>query len=133
MFALFFTVMFTLVFIGASFDAGRIRWDVLPVAGVSVAFLWFAVSRKTVQMDDQWLYVSVFGRVAEIPLDQIAAVTESIGMNVNSRSVSVQFRCDTPFGRSITFSPTFMFTREPHPIVSELLAHGQQREQSGNA
>lgn len=134
MLALFFAVMFGVTFISWSCDAGYIRWDMLFLpGGVLALFLWFALSRKTVQMDADSLYISVFRRVVVIPLEQISTVTESVGMNANSRSVTVHFRGGTPFGSSITFSPTFMLTREPHPIVAELLAHAHQPKQPGSA
>jgi hypothetical protein len=79
------------------------------------------MSRKTVQIDEHFLYVSVFRRVVQIPLDQIASVTESIGMK--DRAVTVHFRSETRFGRAITFTPTFILGRDSHPIVAELLSH----------
>jgi len=132
MLALFLAVMFSLMFISWSFAAGHVRWDMLFLPGGVLAFiLWFAVSRKTVQMDDHSLYVSVFRRVVAIPLEQISTVTESIG--TKDRSVTVHFRSDTPFGRSITFSPTPILARDPHPIVVELLARARPHAQSENA
>ena len=120
---LFFTVMGGVMIIGGSFDLSHLRWDMLPMVGLWALFLWFSLSRKTVQMDDCSLYVSVFRRVVAIPLAQISGVTESIG--VRDRSVTVHFRSATPCGRSITFSPTLLLTRNPHPIVAELLAYAR--------
>jgi hypothetical protein len=77
-------------------------------------------------MDDRFLYVSVFRRVSQIPLDQIARVTEAIGMR--DRAVTVHFRNETSFGRTITFTPTLVFGREPHPIVAELSRHAAKDE-----
>lgn len=117
---LFFALLLGLLLIGASFDAGHIRWDIaVPMGVVLGLFLWFTFSRKTVQMDDQALYVSVFRRVTTIPLTQISEVTESRG--AKDRSVTVHFCDATPLGRSITFSPSLLLSREPHPIVAELL------------
>lgn len=127
MLGLFFATMFVIFLVGASFDAGQVRWDMLGLpAVILIGFLGFVGSRKTVQMDEECLYVSVFRRVVAIPLDQIAEVSEEIGMNANSRSVTVRFRNNTPFGRAIVFNPTFMLTREPHPIVEELLARARK-------
>ena len=81
-------------------------------------FVLLIISRKTVQLDDRNLYVSVFRRVTTIPLSQIAAVSEKIGLR--DRVVTVRFRDDTPVGHSIQFSPTFRLPRDPHPIVREL-------------
>ncbi|MEO7934578.1 MAG: hypothetical protein ABIT76_15625 [Chthoniobacterales bacterium] len=122
MLMLFFSFLFVLMFIVSSIDSGRIRWDrVLFPGGVLALFLWFAISRKTIQMDDHFLYASVFRRVAVIPLEQISSVRESIGMR--DRSVTIHFHNTTPFGRSITFSPTYKLTGKPHPIVTELSAY----------
>jgi hypothetical protein len=119
MFTLFFCAIFVITAISRSLSAGRILWDlILPFGGVLGVFLWLAMSRKTVQMDDRFLYVSVFRRVVQIPLDQIAKVTETIGSR--DRAVTVHFHSDTPCGHAITFSPTMMFGRESHPIVTEL-------------
>ena len=130
MLALIFAALFLLAFIGWSLEAGHARWDLLLPGGVLAAFLVFAVSRKTVQMDEEFLYVSVFRRVVSIPFDQVSTVTESIGMK--DRSVTIHFRIATPFGRSVTFSPSTMLTRDPHPIVSELLAHAHRHQPPGS-
>jgi hypothetical protein len=119
---LFFIVLFSVGFIAGLLNTGRILWSALFLpGGVLAFFLWFSISRKTVQIDNQFLYVSVFRRVVSIPLEQISTVSETIGMK--GRFVTIHFRSETPFGRSITFTPTFMFTRDPHPIVAELLTH----------
>ena len=107
--------------VGSSFDAGHIRWDmVLQLGAILGLFVWFAFSRKTVQMDDCALYVSVFRRVTVIPFSRISDVTEAIG--VKDRSVTVHFCDETPLRRSITFTPSLMLTRDPHPIVADLLS-----------
>ena len=122
MFTLSFCAIFVLTAISWSLSAGRVLWDlILPFGGLLGAFLWFAMSRKTVHMDDRFLYVSVFRRVIQIPLDHIAKVTETIGSR--DRAVTVHFHSDTPCGRAITFSPTLMFSRETHPIVAELSSY----------
>jgi len=131
MVALAFAVLFSLTFISWSFEAGHARWDLLWPGTLLAAVVAFAMSRKRVQMDDEFLYVSVFRRVASIPLQEISRVSESIGMR--DRSVTIHFRAETPFGRSISFTPSIMFCREPHPIVSELLAHAQQHHPTGSA
>lgn len=112
--------MFGLMLICSSFEAGHIRWDMtLSLGPILGFFLWFIFSRKTVQMDDRALYVSVFRRATVIPLSQISNVTESIGMK--DRSVTVHFCDETPEGRSVTFTPSLMLTGDPHPIIAELL------------
>ena len=119
MLVLVFCTIFAMTAFGWSLSERRVLWDLILPFGAALGFLWFAVSRKTVQMDEHSLYVSVFRRVVQIPLRQIAGVTESIGMR--DRAVTVHFRGETPFGRSITFTPTLRFDRDSHPIVAELL------------
>ena len=122
MFTLFFCAVFVINAISWSLSAGRVLWKfILPFGDVLEVFLWLVMSRKTVQMDDRFLYVSVFRRVVQIPLDQIAKVTETVGSR--DRAVTVHFHSDTPCGRAITFSPTLIFGRESHPIVAELSSH----------
>jgi hypothetical protein len=122
MLSLFFCGMFAIAAFTSALTTGRVPWGfLLLIGGVLALFLWFAVSRKTVQMDDRFLYVSVFRRAAQIPLDQVASVTESIGMR--DRAVTIHFRDETPYGRAITFTPTVMFGRESHPIVAELSSY----------
>ncbi len=119
--------MFAISAFSSSLSAGRVPWAfILPSGGVLGLFFWFAVSRKTVQMDDHFLYVSVFRRVVQIPLDEIASVTETIGMR--DRAVTIHFRSETPCGSAITFTPTLMFSRESHPIVAELSRYGVRDE-----
>jgi len=131
MLVLFFGAMFGITAFAWSLSAGQALWGfVLPFGGVLGFFLWFAASRKTVQMDEHLLYVSVFRRVVQIPLGQIASVTESIGMR--DRAVTVHFRSVTTFGPAITFTPTLMFGRDSHPIVAELLSH-IRTDEKGNA
>ncbi len=126
-FALFFCGIFAISAFSSSLSADRVLWAfILPFGGLLGLFLWFALSRKTVQMDDHFLYVSVVRRVVQIPLDQIASVTETIGMR--DRAVTVHFRGETPCGRSMTFTPTLVFDRESHPIVAELSSYAVRDE-----
>jgi hypothetical protein len=119
MIVLCLAVIFLATLISWSFDAGRFLWSLLILpGGVVLFFVLLIMLRKTVQMDDRNLYVSVFRRVSEIPLSQIGSVSEKIGLR--DRVVTIWFRGDTPVGHSIQFSPTFRLTREPHPIVKEL-------------
>jgi hypothetical protein len=122
MFTFFFCAVFVINAISWSLSAGRVLWElILPFGGVLGVFLWLVMSRKTVQVDDRFLYVSVFRRVVQIPLDQIAKVTETIGSR--DRAVTVHFHSDTPCGPAITFSPTLMLDRKSHPIVAELSSY----------
>ena len=129
MIVLCFAVIFLTSVISWSFDAGRFLWSLLILPGaVVIFFVLLIMSRKTVQMDDRNLYVSVFRRVTAIPLSQIGSVSEKIG--VRDRVVTIRFRGDTPVGHSISFSPTFLMTRDPHPIVKELQRFANGRSHS---
>ena len=126
---LIFAVLATTGIIAGILNRGHFPWSLFFVfGGILMFFLWMSVSRKTVQMDDRFLYVSVFRKVASIPLEEISSVTESIGMQ--DRSVTVHFRSETPLGHSITFTPTMLLSRNPHPIVAELLAHARPVEKT---
>jgi hypothetical protein len=119
---LFFCGVLVITTVEESLTTGRFPWQFIFPFGVMLGlFFWFAVSRKTVQMDSQYLYVSVFRRVVQIPLAQIASVTEVIGNR--DRAVTIHFRSETPYGRAITFTPTMKIDREPHPIVTELSSY----------
>ena len=123
--------MFGIIAFAWSIGAGRIIWGfVLPSACLRGFFFWYLAARKTVQIDDYFLYVSAFRRVVAIPLTEISNVTESIGSR--DRCVTIRFRNNTPFGRSITFTPTLVLTRDPHPIVAELLVHASPGEKPQN-
>ena len=130
MLLLFFCAMFDITAFAWSLSAGHVIWGFVPFGGLLGFFLWFAASRKTVQIDEHFLYVSLFRRVVQIPLGQIASVTESIG--IRDRAVTVHFRTVTAFVPSITFTPTLMFGRDSHPIVTELLGH-VSTDGNGNA
>jgi hypothetical protein len=123
--AVLFVGLFVLALVAESFDTGRIPWESLfPPGAVLAVLVWFAFSRKTVQMDDRALYVSVCRRIVTIPLEEVDTVSETI--RSWDRFVTVGFRGETPFGRSIDFSPTFQLTRDPHPIVGEILARADR-------
>ena len=110
MLTLFITVMMSLMFVSNVYWMEHIPWTTLILLGGMLAlFLWITISRKTVQIDDSFLYVSVFRRVATIPLKEIEKVTECIGMN--DRCVIIHFRNNTQFGRSISFTPTSLLSR----------------------
>lgn len=123
MLSLVFCALLFALFLASSLDLSRPQWQLLLPGGVLAVFLVFAASRKTVQLDERCLYVSTFRKVTAIPLEDIQSVSETIGLK--DRFVTVQFRHDTPVGRSICFTPTVQFDYDPHPIVSELQAHAK--------
>lgn len=74
---------------------------------------------KTVQVDDDYLYVSNFSKTIQIPLDNIKDVSEIIAF----RTIFVEFNDETEFGRKIMFmgyTEMFLFYSN-HPAVKEIV------------
>src|SRR5262249_62361427 len=71
-------------------------------------------------MDDTSLYVSNYLREIQVPLRQVAAVTENRWVNIHP--VTIQFRSATEFGDRVVFMPRrrwFGWGRS-HPVVAEI-------------
>ena len=84
---------------------------------------------KRVRMDDESLYISNYLREIRMPLSGMAHVSELLGWRQGNR-VTITFRNDTPFGRTITFMPPISWAHSSwtgrgtfDPIVGELRAH----------
>jgi hypothetical protein len=81
---------------------------------------WRCVRLKRVRMDDTSLYVSNYLREIQVPLRQVADVTENRWVNIHP--VTIQFRSATEFGERVVFMPKrrlFGFWRS-HPVVAEI-------------
>jgi len=132
MLTLFFVAQFAILLlyftIMAILGLGTADWRLFAFFAVGILFFLTVTSRKTVQMDDHTLYVSVFRRIVPIPRAEIASATEWTAhrMGRSDRTVTLHFRGETPFGRSITFTPSGLGEPIPHPIIAELLAHLRQ-------
>lgn len=132
MLALFFVGMFAILLVYftilALLGLGTADWQLFAFFAFGIIFFLTFTSRKTVQMDDDTLYVSVFRRVVPIPRTEIASATEWTADRMGrwDRTVTLHFRSETPFGRSITFTPSGLGEPTPHPIIAELLAHLRQ-------
>jgi hypothetical protein len=99
----------------------EMKWlfTVIWLAGTAF-ILWICARLKQVRVDANNLYVSNFLREVAIPLNLIADVTENRWINIHP--VTIHFRDETQFGRTVTFMPTARFLRpfSPHPVVAEL-------------
>jgi hypothetical protein len=99
----------------------QMKWTFLVIWLVGTAFiLWMCTRLKQVRVDSNNLYVSNFLREVPIPFSLIADVTENRWINIHP--VTIHFRDDTQFGRTVTFMPTARFLKafSPHPVVVEL-------------
>ena len=83
-------------------------------------FIWWACARlKKVRIDGSNLYVSNYLREICVPADAVSDITENRWLNIHP--VTIHFRHDTPFGRSIVFMPkSRLIPFLSHPIVKEL-------------
>ena len=97
------------------------KWIFLALSVLGTAsFWWLLGSVKKVRLDQTSLHVSDYRRQIAVPLAEIESVSENWWMS--HHPVTIHLRHDTPFGRRITFIPTFRlfpFWRT-HPIVNEL-------------
>lgn len=85
------------------------------------AFIYFGCYRlKKVSVDDRFLYISNYLKEVQVPLSEVADVTESSSSNI--RPVIIHLISSTEFGRKIIFMPKewrFGFY-STHPVVNEL-------------
>jgi hypothetical protein len=89
------------------------------VAG-SVFILWTCRGLKEVRADDRSIYVSNYLKKISVPVGMIENITENRWFN--HRPVTIHFRCDTEFGRNVTFMPKRQLIApwRSHPVVAEL-------------
>jgi hypothetical protein len=101
----------------------KLLFPVATVVGAAFLF-WGCVPLKQVWIDDGALVISNFVRQARVPLADVAAVTHSKWINI--RSVTVEFRCETAFGKSIIFMPKArFFESKDYPVVAEIRSAAQ--------
>ena len=136
----FYKIIFPIIWIGGYglgtgalfFASGRVsgKGGAPPLAEVKRLFLgvwllasasiyWFCIRLKQVRIDEEALYISNFVKEVRVPLWDIAEVTENRWVNIHP--VTIEFRNDTEFGRSIVFMPKVRwFGWSSHPVVAEL-------------
>jgi len=111
-----------------------IRW-VFAVVGIvlTLGSLWFGAPLKMVRIDDEALYLSNYRREIRVPLAELESVG---GTNWSiSQVVTLGFRSETAFGRTIVFMPKLRWLSigEP-PVVGELQAIiGMSSKETGSS
>jgi hypothetical protein len=97
----------------------EVRWQFLIAWLIATLILLAFPGRlKKVRVDDTTLYVSNYWKRIELPLAEIAAVTEWLPWS----TVKVTFRSRTIFGMSIIFAPRidFYWPWQYHPAIHQL-------------
>ncbi|HEV8400217.1 MAG TPA: hypothetical protein VGQ18_10310 [Gemmatimonadales bacterium] len=100
-----------------------LKWVFLLVTIAGGSFIyWACAPLKRVELDDRALYISNYSKEIEVPLRDIAEVTENRW--IHSHPVTIHFHRETEFGDSIVFMPTVRWFGfwSSHPIVAELRA-----------
>jgi hypothetical protein len=97
----------------------KLSFLVAWIAG-SVLISWTCTGLKEVRADDRSIYVSSYLKEISVPVGMIEDITENRWFS--HRPVTIRFRCDTEFGRTITFMPKrqLMAPWRSHPVVGEL-------------
>jgi hypothetical protein len=103
------------------FGIGRIAALAL-VTSLTVYFVWIALSLRVVSIDGSNLYVAKWFQEIQIPLSEVANVSDSDGL---SSIVFVRLRRRAEFGERFAFLPRLGFAKPLYlfssfPIVSEL-------------
>lgn len=108
-----------------------IKWVFLVTTLVGTALIyWSCIRLKRVSLDGSSLIISNFVTEVAVPLSDLEKVSENRW--VSSHPVTLVFRQETAFGRSIVFIPKvrwFGFLSS-HPVVQELrdAAGAQERD-----
>jgi len=97
------------------------KWTFLTITIVGALFIWWTCIRlKRVRMDHHALYVSNYAKDIEVPLANVAEVTENRWINIHP--VTLVFHAKTEFGSRIVFMPKvrwFAFWSS-HPVVDDI-------------
>ena len=99
----------------------EMKWIFLIVWIVGSTAIWVMYARiKYIEIDATDLYISNYRRKISVPFSDIESVSENFW--VNPRTVTIEFRNTTEFGKSVRFiPPTRIFAFwSPHPVVAEL-------------
>jgi len=123
---IFFIALITAATFGIIFSSrsGEILPVIImfPLIGfVAIFSMYFTLMRyKKVSVDDEFLYVSNYLKETEIPVSDIAGVTEIKW--IRTRPITIHLKNDSEFGRKIVFMPKFNGFRifADNPIVAEL-------------
>ena len=130
MLTIIYKVIFPTVWLGG-FGIGTIAMTLFeprPDWGFAIAlligflmFYFLCFPLKSVEVDQDYLYVSNYIKTVRVPFSQIEEVTESRLINIHP--VWVKFKTPTEFGTTIVFMPYFDFGSifmMSHPVVAKL-------------
>jgi len=97
-----------------------VRWGLLAVWLIGVAFAASSLRFKRIRMDGTMLYVSNYLQEIEVPLADVAAVDENLWLKTHP--VTIRLAHDTAFGDRLVFTPRAAWFRwwAPHPVVAEI-------------
>jgi len=99
----------------------EMKWIFLLVTLAGSAFIyWCCVRLKRVSIDGSSLVISNYLKEIVVPLRELERVSENRWINIHP--VTLSFRRETDFGRSVVFMPRmrlFSFLSS-HPVVEEI-------------
>ena len=106
---------------GGQSPPSEMKWIFLLVTLAGSAFIyWACVRLKRVSIDGSSLVISNYLKEIVVPLQELESVSENRWINIHP--VTLAFRRETDFGRSVVFMPRmrwFSFLSS-HPVVDEL-------------
>jgi len=96
------------MFLSSKAEVREMRWQFAAAWIVGTAFIWWTCARlKRVELNGTSLVISNYRDDVSVPADQIIEVRQNRLLNL--RPVTLTFKRETPFGRSVTFMPTVSF------------------------
>ena len=118
-------VMLSIMFIASALPAlmfGQLSVLHLGIGLAALVPLTMASAIKTVEMDDEFLYVTQFRKTVAVPLGLVESASE-FGFGRPSL-ITVRFFEPSPVGSKLTFVPSILplgfAWDEPHSIIFEL-------------
>ncbi len=95
--------------------------DLALVAIILFLLVIPAMKVKRVAFDENYLYVSNYFKEIQVPLSNIAEVSQSFWQRGRSERVSIRFKEPTVFGGKIFFYPSLRILGQgEHPVVDEI-------------
>jgi hypothetical protein len=107
-----------MMFLSGRPDTHEARWVFATAWAIGTAFIWSICARlKRVELDDRTLRISNYRNEIAVPVTQVAGVRQN--RLINLRPVTVTFKDETRFGRSVTFIPrtSFRFFSEDEVVT----------------
>jgi hypothetical protein len=89
-------------------EAHEMRWRFAAAWAIGTGITWWLCARlKRVELDGSTLVISNYHDDIRIPVTEVANVRQN--RLVNLRPITLTFKEETPFGRSVTFMPRVSF------------------------